>query len=168
MQNRHIVCIHIDGSIDWYSNHLEFVSQQCSNRYKISLIFPTEKYDWNQSGVVSVKGVVFPFKKFPHADSILGPEMKSTGESMGRGRDFSEALLKAFYSSNLSMPESGEVFFSLRDKDKDALLPIAKGLSEMGFSISGTFGTAQFLEENGIKCLGLKKVHEGRPQHLRP
>lgn len=129
-----------------------------------------ESYRWKEVDCVSVKGVVFPFKKFPEADSILGPEMKSTGESMGRGEDFSEALLKAFISSQLTLPKKGEVFFSLRDKDKTTLLPVAKELVKMGYSISATHGTAVFFEENGLRCNELKKVHEGRPHcvdHIR-
>ena len=122
-----------------------------------------EKFDWKKVDCVSVKGVVFPFKKFPEADSILGPEMKSTGESMGRGQDFSEALMKAFISSQLNLPKQGEVFLSLRDKDKAMLLPLVKDLVEMGYSLSATAGTAKALEEQGLKCLKLKKVHEGRP-----
>ncbi len=120
-------------------------------------------YKWRNSSSVSVKGVVFPFKKFSEADSILGPEMKSTGESMGRGQDYSEALMKAFISSSIRLPEKGEVFLSLRDKDKESMLILAKELTGMGFSLSATTGTAQYFERNGLKCLGLKKVHEGRP-----
>ncbi len=69
---------------------------------------------WRNTKTVSVKGVVFPFKKFPEADSLLGPEMKSTGESMGRGKNYSEALSKAFLSSNIRLPKMGQVFFSPR------------------------------------------------------
>lgn len=125
---------------------------------------------WRDISNVSVKGVVFPFKKFPEADSILGPEMKSTGETMGRGQDYSEALMKAFLSSNTQMPMSGEVFFSLRDKDKTIMLELAKKLNKMGYSLSGTSGTAQLFQANGLDCLSLKKVHEGRPHcvdHIR-
>ncbi len=122
-----------------------------------------QKMQWRDSGQVSVKGVVFPFKKFPEADSILGPEMKSTGESMGRGKDYPEALMKAILSSHVQLPPSGEVFFSLRDKDKDAMLLLGKELIHMGYSLSGTSGTAQFFKERGIDCLSLRKVHEGRP-----
>lgn len=122
-----------------------------------------DKYDWKKIGLVCVKGVVFPFKKFPEADSILGPEMKSTGESMGRGKDYSEALMKAFISSQTKLPKKGEVFLSLREKDKDVLLPVAKGLSQLGFQLSATQGTARFLFENGVDCIPVKKVHEGRP-----
>jgi carbamoyl-phosphate synthase large subunit len=122
-----------------------------------------EKYNWRQTEGVSVKGVVFPFKKFFEADTLLGPEMKSTGESMGRGRDYSEALLKAFVSSHYSMPISGEVFMSLRDKDKTELLPLAQELCDLGYTLSATGGTAQFLKQSGLQCVELKKVHEGRP-----
>lgn len=71
-----------------------------------------ERFDWKKTKNVSVKGVVFPFKKFSESDSILGPEMKSTGESMGRAASYSEALMKALLSSHFKFPESGEVFFS--------------------------------------------------------
>ena len=122
-----------------------------------------EQYRWRDTQRISVKGVVFPFKKFSEADSILGPEMKSTGESMGQGRDYSEALVKALLSSHVQLPQSGEVFFSLRDKDKIGLLPLAKTLLEMGYTLSATGGTAHFLNENGLRTTALKKVHEGRP-----
>ena len=78
-------------------------------------------YDWKKLEEMSVKGVVFPFKKFEDVDSILGPEMKSIGEVMGRGSTYSEALLKALHSSFLNLPKTGEVFLSLRDKDKEEL-----------------------------------------------
>lgn len=122
-----------------------------------------EKYNWRQTELVSVKGVVFPFKKFPDSDSILGPEMKSTGESMGRGRDYSEALLKASIASHVHIPPKGEVFLSLRDKDKAILLPLVQALVGMGYTLSATHGTAIFLYEAGIDCIPVKKVHEGRP-----
>lgn len=122
-----------------------------------------DKMNWRKSPQVSVKGVVFPFKKFPEADSILGPEMKSTGESMGRGRDYSEALMKAILSSNVQLPQKGEVFFSLRDKDKESMLLLGKELMRMGYTLSATSGTAQFFKDQGLECLMLRKVHEGRP-----
>jgi len=122
-----------------------------------------EQYNWRQVDTVSVKGVVFPFKKFRDADSILGPEMKSTGESMGRGEDYSEALMKGFLSSHVHLPEAGEVFLSLRDKDKDDLLPMVRELIELGYTLSATSGTAKFLYDEGIDCVPVKKVHEGRP-----
>lgn len=122
-----------------------------------------EKYHWRDIDHVSVKGVVFPFKKFADSDSILGPEMKSTGESMGRGHDYSEALLKASISSHVVIPPKGEVFLSLRDKDKEILLPLVQALVGMGYTLSATYGTATFLYEAGIDCIPVKKVHEGRP-----
>jgi len=122
-----------------------------------------EKYQWRNLDRVCVKGVVFPFKKFPEADSVLGPEMKSTGESMGRGSDYPEALLKAFISSHHKLPRSGEVFLSLREKDKEPLMPFAKGLLDLGFTLTATQGTAKFLFDKGIDCIPVRKVHEGRP-----
>ena len=129
-----------------------------------------EKYNWRNIKNVCVKGVVFPFKKFSESDSILGPEMKSTGESMGRGADYSEALMKAFISSHVKLPSKGEVFFSLREKDKDLLLPIAREIKSMGYQLSATTGTAAYFNGNGLECTSLRKVHEGRPHcvdHIR-
>ncbi len=120
-------------------------------------------YSSGQAELICVKGVVFPFKKFPNADSVLGPEMKSTGESMGRGRDYGEALMKAFLSSQNRLPKQGEVFLSLKDKDKPLLLPFVQELINLDFSLSATQGTARFLFENGVDCIPIKKVHEGRP-----
>ncbi|ASD64641.1 carbamoyl-phosphate synthase large subunit [Bdellovibrio bacteriovorus] len=122
-----------------------------------------ENLNWRNTESVSVKGVVFPFKKFPESDSILGPEMKSTGESMGRGRNYSEALAKAFLSSNIRLPKIGQVFFSLRDKDKEVMLPLARELQRMGYGVSATTGTANFFNDKGVNCLSLRKVDEGRP-----
>lgn len=119
--------------------------------------------DYKNISQVCVKGVVFPFNKFKEADSILGPEMKSTGESMGRGVDYGEALLKAFLSSQHRLARKGEVFLSLRDKDKEPLLPVIRELIELGYKLSGTQGTASYLFEQGIDCIPVKKVHEGRP-----
>lgn len=122
-----------------------------------------QRLNWRNSSSVAVKGVVFPFKKFPESDSILGPEMKSTGESMGRGKTYSEALAKAFLSSNIKLPKIGQVFFSLRDKDKEAMLPLVRELQRMGYGVSATTGTASFFNDKGVNCLSLRKVDEGRP-----
>lgn len=121
------------------------------------------RYDWRSINQVCVKGVVFPFKKFPESDSLLGPEMKSTGETMGRAKTYPEALVKAFVSANLSLPKSGEAFLSLREKDKEPLLPYLESLKSMGYTFSATKGTADFLKSKGFDCLSLNKVHEGRP-----
>lgn len=124
---------------------------------------PDRVYNWKNTKKVSVKGVVFPFNKFPEADSILGPEMKSTGETMGRGDDYAEALQKAFVASNVKLPMSGEVFLSLRDKDKKPMLKLAKELLQMGYTLSATRGTAQFLGDHDLPCVIVRKVYEGRP-----
>jgi len=122
-----------------------------------------ESMDWSKLDTVCVKGVVFPFKKFPDSDSILGPQMKSTGESMGRGEDYPTALLKAFMGADYPMPQSGRVFLSLRDKDKTDLLPSVKILVEMGFDLIATKGTAEFFKDQGLVCESVNKVLEGRP-----
>lgn len=85
---------------------------------------------------------------------------------MGRGNDYSEALMKALISSQVRLPPNGEVFLSLRDRDKARLLPMAKELVEMGYTLSATKGTADFFESNGISCLGVQKVYEGRPHSV--
>jgi carbamoyl-phosphate synthase large subunit len=122
-----------------------------------------KKTAWRDSKLVHVKGVVFPFKKFPETDIALGPEMKSTGETMGRGRTYSEALIKAIVSSHITLPKEGEVFLSLRDKDKPELLPELLNLKKQGYTFSATGGTAQFLTDHGFTCETVKKVHQGRP-----
>lgn len=121
------------------------------------------RYNWRTIDKICVKGVVFPFKKFADSDSILGPEMKSTGETMGRADSYPEALVKAFVASSLNLPASGEVFLSLRDKDKVPMLPLLKNLKKLGYEFSATRGTANFLNQSDIECLALNKVHEGRP-----
>jgi carbamoyl-phosphate synthase large subunit len=126
-------------------------------------IVEPQLYDWHKIKGVSVKGVVFPFKKFPEADSILGPEMKSTGETMGRGPDYPEALLKAIMACGFQLPTEGEVFLSLREKDKLELLEVVRELRDMGFTLTATRGTAAYLKEQGIACEAIRKVHEGRP-----
>ncbi len=136
----------------------------------LGLEAPDSARTWRDMTKICVKGVVFPFKKFPEADSILGPEMKSTGESMGRGDSYPEALAKAFFSSHYKFPEKGEVFFSLREKDKELMLVLAKNLHTLGFQLSATRGTAKFFQDHGLECEALKKVHEGRPHcvdHIR-
>ncbi|HKZ72850.1 MAG TPA: carbamoyl-phosphate synthase large subunit [Steroidobacteraceae bacterium] len=111
----------------------------------------------------SVKEAVFPFVKFPEADPILGPEMKSTGEVMGTGRTFGEAYAKAQAASGVSLPRKGVCLISVRDRDKPAALVLARKLVERGFEIVATSGTAQALEEAGIPCRRANKVREGRP-----
>ena len=122
-----------------------------------------EKYNWKQLSGTFVKGVVFPFKKFKQADLLLGPEMKSIGEVMGRGGTYSEALIKALQACGLKLPAKGEVFLSLSDRDKNGLMEDVAKLARLGYNLSATKGTAKALSAQGIKCRPVKKVHEGRP-----
>src|SRR3984957_6995648 len=111
----------------------------------------------------SVKEAVFPFNKFPEADPILGPEMKSTGEVMGTGHTFGEAYAKAQAASGVVLPTHGLCFVSVRDRDKPGAVVLAKMLIARGFEISATGGTAAVLEEAGVTCRRVNKVREGRP-----
>lgn len=115
---------------------------------------------------ISVKEAVFPFLKFLGVDPILGPEMKSTGEVMGVGDSFGEAFERATVASGEYLPKadsSGVVFISVRDSDKQKVVPIAAQLSQFGLSIVATKGTAEFLQTNNIDCETINKVIEGRP-----
>jgi carbamoyl-phosphate synthase large subunit len=111
----------------------------------------------------SVKEAVFPFIKFPEADPILGPEMKSTGEVMGTGRTFGEAYAKAQLGSGVVLPRRGVAFISVRDRDKEPAVALAKALSARGFEIVATGGTAVALAKQGVQCSRINKVREGRP-----
>jgi carbamoyl-phosphate synthase large subunit len=113
--------------------------------------------------MVSVKKPVLPFGRFPGEDALLGPEMKSTGEVMGRDLDFGRALAKAHLGSGEPLPASGTVFISVRDDDKRSVTFMAKKLVELGYRLVATRGTARFLELNGVPCQSVFKVHEGRP-----
>ncbi len=112
---------------------------------------------------VAVKEAVFPFARFPDVDTILGPEMKSTGEVMGLDTSFPRAFLKSQMGAGVRLPESGRAFISVRDSDKAAAVGVARRLAEMGFSIVATRGTAQRLREAGIEAEVVNKVLEGRP-----
>jgi len=111
----------------------------------------------------SVKEAVFPFVKFPGVDTILGPEMKSTGEVMGIGDSFAEAFAKSQLGANVKMPLTGNAFISVRDGDKKHVVSAAEKLYKAGFGIIATGGTASFLEEKGIPVRRINKVMEGRP-----
>ncbi|MYM64514.1 carbamoyl-phosphate synthase large subunit [Pseudomaricurvus sp. HS19] len=111
----------------------------------------------------SVKEAVFPFNKFPAVDPILGPEMKSTGEVMGVGDTFAEAYSKAQLGAGDPIPVSGKVFVSVRDFDKEELLPVAKELVDLGYQLVATRGTAKYLGEQGLPVQMVNKVMEGRP-----
>jgi carbamoyl-phosphate synthase large subunit len=111
----------------------------------------------------NVKAPVFPFNKFPGVDTLLGPEMKSTGEVMGRGRTFASAFAKAMTAAGMRLPTSGNVFFSIRNEDKAEALSIARGLQDLGFKIFATSGTAKFLNSHFLTVTEVKKQYEGSP-----
>jgi carbamoyl-phosphate synthase large subunit len=110
-----------------------------------------------------VKSPVFPFNKFPGVDTILGPEMKSTGEVMGVADSFGGAFAKAQLSAGVRLPREGTVFLSVNARDKEALLPTAQDLKDLGFRLIATEGTKRFLESRGITSDHVFKVGEGRP-----
>jgi carbamoyl-phosphate synthase large subunit len=111
----------------------------------------------------SVKEAVFPFVKFPGVDTILGPEMKSTGEVMGVGRTFGEAFVKSQLGASIRLPVSGKVFLSVKNSDKPRAVQVAKDLLEIGFSVVATKGTAAAIAAAGIPVKTVNKVVEGRP-----
>jgi carbamoyl-phosphate synthase large subunit len=111
----------------------------------------------------SIKEAVFPFMKFPGVDPILGPEMRSTGEVMGIGWSFGGARAKSMKAASYGLPTIGKAFLSVRDADKQVLVPIARELIGRGYDLVATRGTAVFLQENSIKCESVNKVLEGRP-----
>ncbi|MGE4335551.1 MAG: carbamoyl-phosphate synthase large subunit [Pigmentiphaga sp.] len=111
----------------------------------------------------SVKEAVFPFVKFPGVDTILGPEMKSTGEVMGVGESFGEAFVKSQLAASVRLPEDGIAFISVKNQDKDRAVAVARGLHELGFRLVATRGTASAIEQAGIPVQVVNKVTEGRP-----
>ena len=112
---------------------------------------------------ISVKEAVLPFERFPGTDTILGPEMRSTGEVMGIDVDFGKAFAKAELGANQRLPQTGTVFISMNDRDKDAVVPVAQKLADLGFKLIATSGTHRVLTQNGLTVDTVLKVHEGRP-----
>jgi carbamoyl-phosphate synthase large subunit len=112
---------------------------------------------------VAVKEAVFPFNKLPGVDSLLGPEMRSTGESMGIDDSFGMAFAKAEVSAGMSLPLEGTVIITVNDRDKPTVTPIVRRLHDLGFRIQATGGTARYLRSRGIPCETVFKVNEGRP-----
>jgi carbamoyl-phosphate synthase large subunit len=111
----------------------------------------------------AVKEAVFPFIKFPGVDTILGPEMKSTGEVMGVGETFAEAFLKSQIAANVKLPASGRVFLSVKDADKAQAIGVARKLHDLGYELVATRGPAAALAAAGIPVTPVNKVKEGRP-----
>ncbi|MFC1885954.1 ATP-grasp domain-containing protein, partial [Thermodesulfobacteriota bacterium] len=112
---------------------------------------------------ISVKEAVLPFDRFPNVDTLLGPEMKSTGEVMGIDMEFGAAYAKAQFGARMKLPTEGVVFISVKRTDKNQMLPIATQFRDLGFQIIATRGTSLFLEENGIANRAINKVSFGRP-----
>lgn len=111
----------------------------------------------------AVKAPVFPFSRFPGVDPLLGPEMKSTGEVMGIDADMSQAMAKSQMGASIFLPTKGKVFLSVKDADKDALIPIAKDLIDLGFTLLATGGTCAHLKAAGVTVTRINKVMEGQP-----
>lgn len=111
----------------------------------------------------SVKEAVFPFIKFPGVDTILGPEMKSTGEVMGVGSTFAEAFVKSQLGASIKLPQGGKAFISVRNEDHQNVVDIAQDLQKLGFELVATKGTARALTDNGLTVKAVNKVAEGRP-----
>jgi carbamoyl-phosphate synthase large subunit len=112
---------------------------------------------------IAVKEAVFPFSRFPGVDTLLGPEMKSTGEVMGIDTDFARAFAKSQLGAGVNLPLSGSVFISIRDRDKASAVAIAAQLITLGFRVVATAGSAQFFQEKGLKVDRVNKVLEGSP-----
>ena len=122
--------------------------------------FGLRKRDYDH---IAVKEAVFPFARFPGVDTILGPEMRSTGEVMGLDKSFGVAFAKSQLGGGTTVPTEGTAFISVKDTDKDRIIAPARELIEMGFKLVATSGTARFLEENGIEATRINKVLEGQP-----
>jgi len=116
-----------------------------------------------QPPLQAIKEAVLPFKRFPGSDTLLGPEMRSTGEVMGSAKAFGMAYAKAEQAAGDPLPTAGSVFLSTHDRDKAALVPVARRLSELGFALIATSGTAELLGREGLTVEPVLKVHEGRP-----
>jgi len=122
-----------------------------------------DRPDLGRLSHIAVKEAVFPFARFPGVDTLLGPEMKSTGEVMGLDADFALAFAKAQLGAGVDLPRSGTLFVSVRDEDKAKVLPSVKRLADLGFRVLATGGTQRFLAENGVQAEKINKVLEGRP-----
>lgn len=121
---------------------------------------------YRQSNSIHVKAPVFSFSKLTDVDSLLGPEMKSTGEVMGTDHTFAKALYKAFAGANMSMPEYGSLLLTVEDQDKEELLPLASRFAKIGYRLFATAGTAKYLQDHGLHVEEVAKVHETNGQAM--
>lgn len=117
---------------------------------------------YKKSDYICVKMPVFSFEKIKNADTSLGPEMKSTGEVLGVSKKFENAVLKAFIASGANVSTKGSILITVRDKDKEEMLPLAKKFENKGFTIFATYGTAKFLKEHGVESTVIEKLWEGK------
>ena len=122
--------------------------------------------DISRKGFYAVKEAVLPFRNFPDTDVVLGPEMRSTGEVMGIDESFGRAFAKSQLAAGVRLPRKGNIFISVCNRDKRAVILIAKRLQEMGFNIFATRGTAEVLQASGVECIRVAKIREGRPNVL--
>ncbi|MDR0239581.1 MAG: carbamoyl-phosphate synthase large subunit, partial [Deltaproteobacteria bacterium] len=139
---------------------LPYLATQVMLGKKLSELDP---WSMKRGGFVCVKEAVFPFNRFPGVDVILGPEMRSTGEVMGMGKNFEEAFLKSQLAAGQRLPLGGKVFLSVNDRDKPELPDVARKFAELGFFLLATAGTAKLLKAEGLEVETVFKVYEGRP-----
>ena len=126
-------------------------------------LMPIAQPNLRDIGHVAVKEAVFPFARFPGVDTLLGPEMRSTGEVMGLDRDYALAFAKAQLGASNDLPKEGTLFVSVKGGDKERVLPAVRTLAALGFEIVATGGTQRYLAEHGINATRINKVLEGRP-----
>jgi len=125
---------------------------------------PPQSFEFSKARHVGVKEAVFPFARFgPAVDTVLGPEMKSTGEVMGIDRDYNVAFVKSQLGGGTRLPKRGTVFVSVRDADKPRILEAVRLLASLGFRVLATSGTQRYLEGEGVAAVRINKVAEGRP-----
>mgnify|MGYP003344285053 FL=1 len=122
-----------------------------------------DKFKICKTNCISIKEPVFPFKRFPNVDTILGPEMKSTGEVMAIDKSFESAFIKCQLASSNPLPRKGSLFVSVKDSDKPKILPIIRSFQKLGFQVNATAGTADYLIEGGVKVKKINKVSQGSP-----
>ncbi|MEA2902640.1 MAG: carbamoyl-phosphate synthase large subunit, partial [Alphaproteobacteria bacterium] len=128
-----------------------------------SFKLPKQNFEPGKSSHIAVKEAVFPFARFPGVDTVLGPEMKSTGEVMGLDHSFAVAFAKSQIGGGSRLPREGTVFVSVRDADKPRILAAMRLLASLGFQVIATGGTQRYLLEQGIAVAKINKVAEGRP-----
>ena len=118
-----------------------------------------DKFKIRKTNCISIKEPVFPFKRFPNVDTILGPEMKSTGEVMAIDKSFESAFIKCQLASSNPLPRRGSLFVSVKDSDKPKILPIIRSFQKLGFKVNATAGTADYLMEGGVKVKKIGRAH---------